>query len=84
MRPHYSRVKDRHIFRSIIAYEREPSNAYSDAAIAVKIIGHVPERLARTLTLMLKDGRLRRIDGCITGPEQPVPEGVWRMGGLRC
>ena len=45
------------------------------------MIGHIPERLGRILTLMLGDGRLRKIDGWTTGPERPAPEGVWRTGG---
>ncbi len=65
--------------------ERELANSYSAVAIVVKrgrqVIGHVPERLAEILTPMLEDGRLRRIDGWITGPERPAPEGVWRTGG---
>ena len=86
-----SRVKGHHAFRSdsrigdSFVCERESSNTYSDVAIVVKrgsqVIGHVPERLARILTPMLEDGRLRRIDGWITGPERPAPEGVWRTGG---
>ena len=86
-----SRIKGHHAFRSNIGIgeslvcERERSNAYSDVAIVVKrgsqVIGHIPERLARVLTPMLEDGRLRRIDGWITGPERPAPDGIWRMGG---
>ena len=45
------------------------------------MIGHVPERLAKILTPMLEDGRLKKIDGWITGPERPAPEGTWRTGG---
>ena len=42
------------------------------------MIGHIPERLARILTVMLVDGQKRRINGWIAGPEWPAPEGVWR------
>ena len=42
---------------------------------------HIPERLVRIFTWMLEDGRLRKIDGWTTGPERPVPEGVWSTGG---
>ena len=51
--------------------ERERINAYSDVAIVVKriqVIGHVTERLVKIFTPMLEDGRLRKIDGWITGP----------------
>ena len=45
------------------------------------MIGHIPERLANILTPMLEDGQLNKIDGWITGPERPAPEGTWRTGG---
>ena len=45
------------------------------------MIGHVLERLAKILTPMLEDGRLRKIDGWIKGPEWPAPEGIWKTGG---
>ena len=86
-----SRVKGHHVFRSNIGRgdsfvcERERINAYSDVAIVAKrrslVIGHVPEGLAKILTPILEDGRLKKIDGWITGPERPAPEGTWRMGG---
>ena len=60
--------------------ERERINAYSDVAIVAKrrshVIGHVPERLAKILTPILEDGRLRKIDGWITRPERLAPEGT--------
>ena len=60
--------------------ERECINDYSDIAIVAKrrsqVIKHIPERLAK----MLEDGRLRKIDVAITGPERPAPEGTWRTG----
>ena len=83
-----SRVKGHHTFRSDIGIgnsfvcERESSNAYSDVHVAIvvkrgdQVIGHIPERLARILTPMLEDGRLRKIDDWTTRPEQPAPEGV--------
>ena len=86
-----SRVKGHHVFRSDIGTrdsfvcERERINAYSDITIVAKrksqVIGRVLERLAKILTPMLEDGRLRKIDSWITGPERPVPEGTWRTGG---
>ena len=45
------------------------------------MIGHILERLAKILTPMLEDGRLRKIDGWIKGPERPAPEGIWKTGG---
>ena len=45
----------------------------SDVATVVKGgsqgIKHIPERLARMLTLMLEDEWLRRVNDWITGPE---------------
>ena len=85
-----SRVKGHHVFSRDIGRggsfvcEREHINANSDVAIVAKrsqVIGQVPERLAKILTPMLEDGRLRKIDGWITGPECPVPEGTWSTGG---
>ena len=74
-----SRTGDRFVCK------RERSKRHSDVAIAVKrgsqVIGHVPERLARILSPMLEDGRIRRIDGCITGAERLAPEGIWMTGG---
>ena len=65
--------------------ERECINDYSDIAIVAKrrsqVIEHIPERLAKILTPILEDGRLKKIDGCITGPKWPVPESTWRTGG---
>ena len=62
----------------------EHSNTHSDVAIAIKrgsqVIWHVPERLARIPSPMMKDGRIRRIDGYIPGAEWLAPEGVWTMG----
>ena len=67
-----SSVKGHHVFRSNsrpgnrFLCERERSNTHSDVAIAVKrgsrVIGHVPERLARILSPMLEDGRIRLIN----------------------
>ena len=58
--------------------ERDHINAYSDIAIVVKrrsqVIEHIPERLAKIITPMLEDGRLKKIDGCISGPKWPVPK----------
>ena len=89
--PRNSRSKGHHVFKSssgtgdTFMCEREHANRHSAMAIAVKkgaqTVGHVPERLARILTPMLEDGRLIKIDGWITGPERPAPEGVWRTGG---
>jgi hypothetical protein len=86
-----SSVKGHHVFRSDsrpgnrFLCERQRSNTHSDVAIAVKrgsrVIGYVPERLARILSPMLEDGRIRGIDGWLTGPERPAPEGVWTRGG---
>ena len=68
--------------------ERERINDYSDVAIVAKrrsqVIEHIPERLAKILTPILEDGRLKKIDGCITGPKRPVPESTWRTGDLPC
>ena len=65
--------------------ERERINAYSDIAIVAKrrsqVIEHILERLAKILTPILEDGRLNKIDGCITKPKRPVPESTWRTGG---
>ena len=53
--------------------ERECINAYSGVAIVAKrrsqVIRHISERLAKILTPILEDRRLRKIDGWITGPE---------------
>ena len=66
-------------------YERDHINDYSDVAIVAKrksqVIGHIPERLAKILTPLLEDGRLKKIDGWTTGPERPAPERTWRTGG---
>ena len=65
--------------------ERKRINDYSDVVIVAKrrsqVIRHISERLAKILTPILEDRWLRKIDGCITGPERPAPEGIWRTGG---
>ncbi len=52
-------------------YEREHANMHNVVAIIVmrgrQVIRHIPERLAEILMPLLKDGRLRKIDGWITG-----------------
>ena len=65
--------------------ERKRINDYSDVVIVAKrrsqVIRHISERLAKILTPILEDRWLRKVDGWITGPERPAPEGTWRTGG---
>lgn len=87
-----SRVKGHHVFRSqarpgdsficII----EPANPHSPYAIVVKLsngttIGHVPDALARVVTLLLVSGVVQRMVGTVTGSPRSANEGVWVKGG---
>ena len=46
-----------------------------------KIIGHIPGGLAKLLHGLIEDGKLKRIDGKITGEARFAPEGTWSQGG---
>ena len=87
-----SRVKGHHAYRTEsrigdeFRCEREVVNRHSEAAIVVistrdEVMGHIPNRLAQTLSLMLDNGYVKKIVGKITGPARSAPEGVWRIGG---
>ncbi len=87
-----SRIKGHHAFRTEARIgdefrcHREAINRHSEAAIVVRsssdrVMGHIPDRLARILSPMLGDGHIRKITGTVTGPARSAPEGVWRIGG---
>ena len=65
----------------------EPSNIYSKNAIAVKeknsnkIVGHIPEPLAKILYPLMKSWKVYEITCTITGRSKKVPEGTWVLHG---
>ena len=64
----------------------EPSNVYSKNAIAVKeknsnkIVGHIPEPLAKILYPLMKSWKVYEITCTITGQSKKAPEGTWVLG----
>ena len=87
-----SRIKGHHAFRTDARIgdefhcHRKAINRHSEAAIVVRsssdrVMGHIPDRLARIFSPMLDDRHMRKIIGTVTGPARLAPEGVWRIGG---
>ena len=85
-------VKGYHVFRTgesgdTFYCAREPHNPQSEAAIVVKfdrddhVIGHVPDRFATILALLLDGCIVTRITGTVTGPQRSAPDGIWTVGG---
>ena len=88
-----SRVKGHHEYQynytvgEDFSSAMEASNIYSKNAIAVKeknsnkIVGHIPEPLAKILYSLMKSRKIYEITCIITGQSKKVPEGTWVLGG---
>ena len=88
-----SRVKGHHEYQynytvgEDFSSAMEASNIYSNNAIAVKeknsnkIVGHIPEPLAKILYSLMKSRKIYEITCIITGQSKKVPEGTWVLGG---
>ena len=88
-----SRVKGHHVYQynytvgEDFSCAMEPSNIYSKNAIAVKeknsnkIVGHIPEPLAKILYPLMKSCKVYEIACTITGQSKKAPEGTWVLGG---
>ena len=88
-----SRVKGHHIYQynytvgEDFSCAMEPSNICSKNAIAVKekksnkIVGHIPEPLAKIIYLLMKSWKVYEITCIITGQSKKAPEGTWVLGG---
>ena len=65
----------------------KPSNIYSKNAIAVKeknsnkIVGHIPDPLAKILYPLMKSWKVYEIMCTITGQSKKALEGTWVLGG---
>ena len=46
-----------------------------------RVIGHVPDGLAKVFHVLIEDRKLRRITGKITSDARAAPEGTWLQGG---
>ena len=87
-----SRVKGHHEYQycyqvgeKFCCYQ-QPGNFYSRHAIIVKsrnkkTIGHIPNGLANLLNELMAEGKIKRIDGKITGEARSAPEGTYSQGG---
>ena len=80
-----SRIKGHHVYRICSSVgdqfrcERKVVNWHSEGAIIIKNMkgeemGHLPNRLAQILSVMLNDRIKKKIVGSITGPARSVPE----------
>ena len=88
-----SRVKGHHVHQynytvgEDFSCAMEPSDIYSKNAIAVKeknsnkIVGHIPEPLAKILYPLMKSWKVYDITCTITGQSKKAPEGTWILGG---
>ena len=88
-----SRIKGHHVYQynytvgEDFSCAMEPSNIYSKNAISVKeknsnkIVGHIPEPLAKILYQLMKSWKVYEITCTIPGQSKKAPEVTWVLGG---
>ena len=69
-----------------ITFERDVNNAFSNHAVSVKsldgkMVGHLPEILARKISPLLRDGFISKMEGRVTSDAKSSNIGTWTKGG---